>query len=152
MDIDYSPTGREFVTGSYDRTVSFPTISCILSLPFSILMRIINVYWISFLQIRIFQYNGGRSREIYHTKRMQRFCLFYHFSSISIISSLIERLVFQIIMINFIEKILFFVWASHLKQLGGSMPDFVPFKIDSEYGFNKFVLFNLLIFFFFLYI
>lgn len=22
MDIDYSPTGREFVTGSYDRTVS----------------------------------------------------------------------------------------------------------------------------------
>ncbi|XP_038682494.1 DDB1- and CUL4-associated factor 13-like isoform X1 [Tripterygium wilfordii] len=42
MDIDYSPTGREFVTGSYDRT------------------------------IRIFQYNGGHSREIYHTKRMQR--------------------------------------------------------------------------------
>ncbi|KAG5553532.1 hypothetical protein RHGRI_011410 [Rhododendron griersonianum] len=46
MDIDYSPTGREFVTGSYDRT------------------------------IRIFQYNGGHSREIYHTKRMQRvFCV-----------------------------------------------------------------------------
>lgn len=22
MDVDYSPTGREFVTGSYDRTVS----------------------------------------------------------------------------------------------------------------------------------
>ncbi|KAJ6815822.1 DDB1- and CUL4-associated factor 13 [Iris pallida] len=42
MDIDYSPTGREFVTGSYDRTV------------------------------RIFQYNGDHSREIYHTKRMQR--------------------------------------------------------------------------------
>ncbi|XP_019172458.1 PREDICTED: DDB1- and CUL4-associated factor 13 [Ipomoea nil] len=46
MDIDYSPTGREFVTGSYDRTV------------------------------RIFHYNGGHSREIYHTKRMQRvFCV-----------------------------------------------------------------------------
>ncbi|KAI3669106.1 hypothetical protein L6452_40329 [Arctium lappa] len=46
LDIDYSPTGREFVTGSYDRTV------------------------------RIFQYNGGHSREIYHTKRMQRvFCV-----------------------------------------------------------------------------
>ncbi|KAG5553523.1 hypothetical protein RHGRI_011410 [Rhododendron griersonianum] len=30
----------------------------------------------SFLQIRIFQYNGGHSREIYHTKRMQRvFCV-----------------------------------------------------------------------------
>ncbi|KAI9114518.1 hypothetical protein K1719_014216 [Acacia pycnantha] len=46
MDIHYSPTGWEFVTGSYDRTV------------------------------RIFQYNGGHSREIYHTKRMQRvFCV-----------------------------------------------------------------------------
>lgn len=46
MDIDYSPTGREFVTGSYDRTV------------------------------RIFTYNGGHSREVYHTKRMQRvFCV-----------------------------------------------------------------------------
>lgn len=46
MDIDYSPTGREFVTGSYDRSV------------------------------RIFKYNGGNSREIYHTKRMQRvFCV-----------------------------------------------------------------------------
>ncbi|EFJ16629.1 hypothetical protein SELMODRAFT_439559 [Selaginella moellendorffii] len=42
MDVDFSPTGREFVTGSYDRTV------------------------------RIFSYNGGHSREIYHTKRMQR--------------------------------------------------------------------------------
>ncbi|KAL6535813.1 hypothetical protein OROHE_012657 [Orobanche hederae] len=46
MDIDYSPTGREFVTGSYDRS------------------------------IRIFPYNGGHSREVYHTKRMQRvFCV-----------------------------------------------------------------------------
>ena len=42
MDVDYSPTGREFVAGSYDRSV------------------------------RIFAYNGGRSREVYHTKRMQR--------------------------------------------------------------------------------
>ena len=40
LDIDYSPTGREFVTGSFDKT------------------------------IRIFPYNGGKSREIYHTKRM----------------------------------------------------------------------------------
>ncbi|CAJ2652836.1 DDB1- and CUL4-associated factor 13-like [Trifolium pratense] len=46
LDIDYSPTGREFVTGSYDRSV------------------------------RIFPYNGGHMREIYHTKRMQRvFCV-----------------------------------------------------------------------------
>eukprot|EP00163_Fabomonas_tropica_P002615 TRINITY_DN1201_c0_g1_i1.p1 TRINITY_DN1201_c0_g1~~TRINITY_DN1201_c0_g1_i1.p1 ORF type:complete len:353 (-),score=85.44 TRINITY_DN1201_c0_g1_i1:92-1150(-) len=42
MDVDYSPTGREFVTGSYDKT------------------------------IRIFRYDQGRSREVYHTKRMQR--------------------------------------------------------------------------------
>lgn len=40
-DIDYSPTGKEFVTASFDRT------------------------------IRIFETNKGHSREIYHTKRMQ---------------------------------------------------------------------------------
>ncbi|XKL62326.1 hypothetical protein PGB90_002159 [Kerria lacca] len=39
--IDYAPTGREFVTGSYDKT------------------------------IRIFESSKGHSREIYHTKRMQ---------------------------------------------------------------------------------
>ena len=42
IDIDYSPTGKEFVSGSYDKT------------------------------IRIFGAQSGRSREIYHTKRMQR--------------------------------------------------------------------------------
>lgn len=42
MDVDYAPTGREFVAGGYDRSV------------------------------RIFAYNGGHSREVYHTKRMQR--------------------------------------------------------------------------------
>lgn len=41
IDLDYSPTGREFVTGSFDRT------------------------------IRIFGYDQGRSREVYHAKRMQ---------------------------------------------------------------------------------
>ncbi|CAM8937932.1 unnamed protein product [Rhodiola kirilowii] len=41
LDIDFSPTGREFSTGSYDRSV------------------------------RIFPYNGGHSREVYHGKRMQ---------------------------------------------------------------------------------
>jgi len=40
-DLDFSPTGREFVTGSFDRTV------------------------------RIFPYDQGRSREVYHAKRMQ---------------------------------------------------------------------------------
>ena len=42
MDLDYSPTGEEFVSGGYDRTV------------------------------RIWKRDGGRSREVYHTKRMQR--------------------------------------------------------------------------------
>jgi WD40 repeat protein len=42
MDLSYSPTGKEFVTGSYDKT------------------------------IRIFKVDSGKSRELYHTKRMQR--------------------------------------------------------------------------------
>lgn len=42
MSVDYAPTGREFATGSYDKTV------------------------------RIFEHTNGRSREVYHTKRMQR--------------------------------------------------------------------------------
>jgi len=41
-DIDFSPTGKELVTGSWDKTV------------------------------RIFEADKGHSREIYHTKRMQR--------------------------------------------------------------------------------
>ena len=46
LDIDYSPTGKEFVTGSYDKT------------------------------IRIFEASQGRSRDVYHTKRMQKsFCV-----------------------------------------------------------------------------
>ncbi|KAB0800733.1 hypothetical protein PPYR_06472 [Photinus pyralis] len=42
IDLDYSPTGKEFVSGSYDKS------------------------------IRIFEAGKGHSREIYHTKRMQR--------------------------------------------------------------------------------
>ncbi|CAM9249947.1 unnamed protein product [Ectocarpus fasciculatus] len=42
MDVAFSPTGREFVSGSYDRTV------------------------------RLFKVDGGKSKEVYHTKRMQR--------------------------------------------------------------------------------
>lgn len=42
MDVDYAPTGREFVAGSYDRSV------------------------------RIFKRDAGHSREVYTTKRMQR--------------------------------------------------------------------------------
>ena len=42
MDLDYSPTGKEFVTGSYDKT------------------------------LRIFKTTEGSSREVYHTQRMQK--------------------------------------------------------------------------------
>lgn len=42
MDLDFSPTGEELVTGSYDKT------------------------------LRIFKTRQGHSRDIYHTKRMQR--------------------------------------------------------------------------------
>jgi WD repeat and SOF domain-containing protein 1 len=42
LSLQWSPTGREFVTGSYDRT------------------------------IRIFPHRTGTARDIYHTKRMQR--------------------------------------------------------------------------------
>eukprot|EP00045_Choanoeca_perplexa_P006130 m.52094 g.52094 ORF g.52094 m.52094 type:complete len:451 (+) comp13480_c0_seq5:166-1518(+) len=46
MDVAYSPTGTEFATASYDRTV------------------------------RIFAVDKGHSREVYHTRRMQRvFCV-----------------------------------------------------------------------------
>uniref|UniRef100_G3NM76 DDB1- and CUL4-associated factor 13 n=1 Tax=Gasterosteus aculeatus aculeatus TaxID=481459 RepID=G3NM76_GASAC len=41
LDVDYSPTGKEFVSASFDKT------------------------------IRIFAKDGGHSREVYHTKRMQ---------------------------------------------------------------------------------
>lgn len=46
LSVDYSPTGEEFVTGSFDKT------------------------------IRIFPRNRSKSREVYHTSRMQRvFCV-----------------------------------------------------------------------------
>jgi len=46
MDIDYSPSGKEFVSGSFDST------------------------------IRIFPINQGMSREVYHGKRMQKYIIF----------------------------------------------------------------------------
>lgn len=57
MDVDYSPTGQEFVSGSYDQS------------------------------IRIFNFNQGRSKEIYHARRMQRiFCVKYSLDSKFIMS------------------------------------------------------------------
>lgn len=62
--IDYSPTGREFVTGSYDKTIRIFEISKV------------NIHKLnsSLLIKRIFnfvKYFQGHSRDIYHTKRMQ---------------------------------------------------------------------------------
>ena len=48
MDVDYSPTGREFVAGSYDRS------------------------------LRIFGHTGGHSREVSAAMPMQCNCLFCH--------------------------------------------------------------------------
>ena len=57
LDVDFSPTGEELVTGSYDRT------------------------------IRIFRAREGHSREVYHTKRMQRvFCVNFSMDSKYVIS------------------------------------------------------------------
>lgn len=48
LDVDYSPTGQEIVSGGYDKTV------------------------------RIFNARQGHSRDVYHTKRMQKiFCTKY---------------------------------------------------------------------------
>jgi WD repeat and SOF domain-containing protein 1 len=49
LDLDYSPTGKEFVTGSFDKTV------------------------------RIFKITDGTSRECYHTKRMQKYVIIYFY-------------------------------------------------------------------------
>ena len=57
MDVSFSPNGREFVSAGYDRT------------------------------IRIFRHTEGRSREVYHTKRMQRvFCVNFSTDSKFILS------------------------------------------------------------------
>ncbi|ODQ64714.1 WD40 repeat-like protein [Nadsonia fulvescens var. elongata DSM 6958] len=57
MDVDFSPTGEELVTGAYDRS------------------------------IRIFKTREGHSRDIYHTKRMQKvMCVKYTMDSKYIVS------------------------------------------------------------------
>jgi len=57
MDVAFSPIGREFVSAGYDKT------------------------------IRIFGVTSARSREVYHTKRMQRvFCVSYSSDSKFVLS------------------------------------------------------------------
>ncbi|KAF6775216.1 hypothetical protein AHF37_05564 [Paragonimus kellicotti] len=53
LDVDYSPTGREFVTGSYDSTVRM----------FSISLLVI---------IRLWQADNSESFDVYHGRRMKR--------------------------------------------------------------------------------
>lgn len=58
MAVDFSPTGQELVTGGYDKT------------------------------IRIFQHTAGRSKEVYHTKRMQRvFAVSYSLDGAYVVSA-----------------------------------------------------------------
>lgn len=95
MDIDYSPTGREFVTGSYDRTVS-PLAFCFNLSTLHLFLLHSFISTISHLQVRLFQYNGGHSKEIYHTKRMQRFTQF-SYCVLSVVLSLICLNQFQTI-------------------------------------------------------
>ena len=57
LDVDFASTGKEFVIGSYDKS------------------------------IRIFKYNEGQSRDIYHTKRMHFiYSILYSLDSSYIIS------------------------------------------------------------------
>jgi DDB1- and CUL4-associated factor 13 len=57
MDVDFSPTGEDLVSASYDRTV------------------------------RLWKRNEGHSRDVYHTKRMQRvFCAAYTTDSKYVVS------------------------------------------------------------------
>ncbi|XP_031548836.1 DDB1- and CUL4-associated factor 13-like [Actinia tenebrosa] len=57
LDVDYAPTGQEFVSGSFDKS------------------------------IRIFERHGGHSREVYHTRRMQRvFCVRFSADSTYVLS------------------------------------------------------------------
>ena len=59
MDVHYAPTGREFVTGSYDKTVRiWPSVGTAMAAGGGAG---------SFANVP-----QGRSREIYHTSRMQR--------------------------------------------------------------------------------
>lgn len=53
MDVEFSPTGEELVTASYDRTV------------------------------RLWERAKGHSRDIYHTPRMQRYSHFHSYRSVS---------------------------------------------------------------------
>ncbi|KAI8832667.1 WD40-repeat-containing domain protein [Chytriomyces cf. hyalinus JEL632] len=57
LDVDYSPTGQQIVSGSYDKT------------------------------LRIYNAREGHSRDVYHTKRMQRlFCVQYSMDSKYVLS------------------------------------------------------------------
>lgn len=75
MDVDYSPTGREFVSGSYDKT------------------------------IRIFNVRNGHSREVYHTKRMQRVLAVLYSSDSRFIMSGSDEMNIRMWKVNASEKL-----------------------------------------------
>ena len=59
--VDYAPTGRELVTGSYDKTVRLYKAG-------ETQISIFKLYHFNKVLIS----EEGHSREVYHTKRMQR--------------------------------------------------------------------------------
>jgi len=66
IDVDFNPTGKEFVSGSYDKTIRiFETdkVKRCFSKDYSVRVMDVTVH---------FMILQGHSREVYHTKRMQR--------------------------------------------------------------------------------
>lgn len=67
IDMDFSPTGRELVTGSYDKTVRIFEVDKVCGVfIYAVLFAFLFYVLINFCLLQ------GHSREVYHTKRMQR--------------------------------------------------------------------------------
>ncbi|CAG8771167.1 5080_t:CDS:2, partial [Racocetra fulgida] len=96
LDLDYSPTGEEIVTGAYDRT------------------------------LRLFHSRKGHSRDIYHTKRMQRiFCVKFSMDSKYVLSAVKNAQDTKRIMLQSQRR-----KEENLRK--HSKKDFVPYKAERK--------------------
>jgi len=96
IDVDYCPTGTEFVTGSYDKSVRIfesGKVKTIKILTFFAINFDSNfcILFLESTQAILFKFNFNwfqiSSREVYHTKRMQRLtCVAYTLDSRYIVS------------------------------------------------------------------